>query len=132
MRMERLIKQAKGVIFFVGFIAFAISIVGEPMIDVQKQISARGWDVVVFAALFALSGMASLIYGVLNWNWNGLLFAPYFAFTGFALEAAHNNPELSSSTATVYLFLGVMLLVEYAVDNDLSTKLREWRNSGNG
>lgn len=130
--MDELIKQAKGAIFFVGFTAIALSIVAEPMVDVQNQITARGWDVVVFAALFALSGMASLLYGVMNWKWNGLLFAPYWAFTFFALEAAKDTPNVSGSTGTVYVFLGLMLLVEYAIDNDVANKLREWRNSGNG
>lgn len=123
--METLIKQAKGVIFFFGFIAIALSIVAEPMVDVQNQFTARGVDPVVFSALFALSGMASIVYGYFGWNWNGMIFMPYWAFTAAALEAAHSNPQLSGSTATVYLFLGTMLLVEYAVDNDIVNRLRE-------
>lgn len=122
--MEDLIKKTKGVLIFIGFIAFALSIVGDPTIDVQKQITDRGIDVVVFAAFFALAGIASLIYGLKGWSWNGLLFAPYFAFTGFALEASQDNPALSFTTATAYLFLGGLLAIEWSVDNDAFQSLK--------
>ncbi len=128
--MYDLIRKAKGVLIFFGFFAFALSILAEPNVDVQRQLTEHWINSQTFAGVFLMAGGASLLYAFKGWNWNGLLFAPYFAFTGFALEAAHVNPNLSGSTATAYLFLGGLLIIEFVVDNEYLELLKDRVYSG--
>lgn len=128
--MEGLIKRAKGFLIFIGFAAFAFSILAEPNVDVQAQFTERGIDIEIFSALFLLGGFACFYTSFRGDRWLGMAFAPYFVFAGFAVEAALDNPAISGSTATAYLVLGGLLLIEYAIDHDYFEKFKEWLANG--
>jgi hypothetical protein len=117
--MDLVIKRAKGVIIFFGFFAFALSIMAEPNIGLQKRLELFSINPQVFAALFLVAAVGCLIYAFKDWAWNGLLFSPYFVFAAMAIDAAYNSPTVSWSAATVYSFLGALLILEFIVDNEL-------------
>lgn len=129
--MERLIRLAKGVLMGVGFIAFALSILAEPNVDVQYMLMLHGINPHIFVGLFALAGLASFVYAGFQWRWNGLIFAPYGVFTAMAVEAAFRLDHISGATATAYLVLLGFFIIEYVVDNDgLKELVKELFNRG--
>lgn len=108
---------AKGLIYALTFILIAIGFYLQPVSGVTDELAQFGLPLSIWIGMFALSGIAVGIQGVMNWRWNAIIFAPILMYVGalFALRFIHlSNAPIS--TVAVHLALGFLVILDIYSD----------------
>jgi len=108
---------AKGLIYAITFLLIAIGFHVQPNAGITNELAQFGFPISIWIVMFALSGVAVGLQGVMNWRWNAIVFAPILMYVGalFALRFIHlSNAPIS--TVAVHLALGFLVILDIYSD----------------
>ena len=105
-------RQIKGILLFIAFIAIAVGLVIQPDEGVMQWMGEHNVSPLWWALGFTVSGVANLYIGFKGSAWNALWFAVFFAYTTMMWVTAVSDVGLTVAQSVSNTLLSAFLVLE--------------------
>jgi hypothetical protein len=114
--MESWIRRIKGIIIFIAFLGMGLSLQLQPPVGVLSAINELGITTTTVTVAFFVSGLMSLLTGLLLWKWNAMWIAVFVFYTVISWAATYTRHDVPTVAPFAYSLTSALLTLDVIID----------------